>query len=118
MTPSRLDGRVASADQARIDEIEGLARDGGGAAVPGILARLESSSCTQDTDCCPGGEGCHFRCSYVPVESGGGTEVAQRCTLVDYAWCTHRFVDRSAQQGGGVVYLDRCNGFEGPDGAA
>lgn len=79
---------------------------------------IENSSCTQDTDCCPGGQGCNFRCSYVPVESGGGTEIAQRCTVVDYAWCSHRFVDRSAQQGDGFVYLDRCNGFEGPDGYA
>lgn len=79
---------------------------------------IENQGCTQDADCCPGGAGCHFRCSYVPVESGGGTEVAQRCTVVDYAWCSHRFVDRSAQQGGGFVYLDRCNGFAGPDGYA
>lgn len=79
---------------------------------------IENSGCTEDADCCPGGQGCDFRCSYVPVESGGGTEIAQRCTLVDYSWCTHRFVDRSAQAGGGFVYLDRCNGFEGPDGYA
>lgn len=79
---------------------------------------IEGTTCTADVDCCPGGTGCNFRCSYVPVDAGGGTEIGQRCTLVDYSWCTHRFVDRSAQAGDGFVYMDRCNGVEGPDGYA
>jgi hypothetical protein len=47
-----------------------------------------------------------------------GSVVEQRCALLDYAWCTHRYVDRSLHAGGDFVYLDRCNGYEGPDGYA
>lgn len=78
---------------------------------------VEGDPCAVDGDCCQGNN-CDYRCSYVPVESGQGTAIESRCTLVDYTWCTHRWVDRSATPGDGFVYMDRCNGFEGPDGYA
>lgn len=77
---------------------------------------VEGAPCEQDADCC---EDCDFRCSYVPVAEGEGTAIARRCTLLDYSWCTHRWVDRSAApEAADFVYLDRCNGREGPDGYA
>jgi hypothetical protein len=82
---------------------------------------LESEACSDDETCCPGGtDGCNFRCAPVIVDSDGpdGSAVEQRCALLDYSWCTHRYVDRSLHAGGDFVYLDRCNGYEGPDGYA
>lgn len=112
------DGACTEVKRARSSWLyAGLGSWGNSPQEAGALG-IESSDCTADADCCPGGEGCNFRCSYVPVASGDDTAIAQRCTLVDYSWCTHRFVDRSAQAGDGFVYLDRCNGFEGPDGYA
>ncbi|MCB9705457.1 MAG: YHYH protein [Myxococcales bacterium] len=82
---------------------------------------IEGSACTEDVECCGGDvNGCDFRCSFVSVEGGGeGSEIAKVCTLLDYSWCSHDFVDRSTNPGGaGFVYLDRCNGVEGADGYA
>ncbi len=83
---------------------------------------LEGAQCTDDAACCPGGVGtCNFRCADVLLADAGpdGTVAESRCALLDYSWCTHRFVDRSTHDGGDdFVYLDRCNGYEGPDGYA
>lgn len=82
---------------------------------------LEGTDCTDDTTCCPGGVGtCNFRCGNVLLDDAGpdGTLAASQCVLLDYSWCTHRFVDRSTHQDTDFVYLDRCNGYEGPDGYA
>jgi len=83
---------------------------------------VEGTACAVDDECCPGGvSGCDFRCSFVIGESDGaeGSALEKQCTLLDYSWCTHRHVDRSTHGGGDdFVYLDRCNGFEGPDGYA
>ena len=82
---------------------------------------VENQACSDDDTCCPGGtDGCNFRCAPVVVESDGadGSAVEHRCALLDYSWCTHRYVDRSLHAGGDFVYLDRCNGYEGPDGYA
>src|SRR5262249_41161353 len=81
---------------------------------------LENKPCTADTDCCPA-DNCNLRCAPVVVEDDGpdGSLVASRCALLDYSWCTHRFRDRSTHPGSDAfVYLDRCNGFTGPDGYA
>ncbi|MBK6576924.1 MAG: YHYH protein [Sandaracinaceae bacterium] len=91
--------------------------DAGEAAALGV----EGSSCTTDDDCCTGAD-CNFSCSVtvVPTSVGTNTEVGRRCVLVDYAWCTHQYVrrDEKLPAGEDYVYLDRCNGFEGPDGYA
>lgn len=82
---------------------------------------IEGSECLEDSECCSGDvEGCDFRCAYVVAEGGGdGTEVKKTCALLDYAWCTHRYVDRSVDPGTAeFVYLDRCNGVDGADGYA
>ncbi|MEZ4381212.1 MAG: YHYH protein [Nannocystaceae bacterium] len=89
---------------------------------PGEAASLgvEGASCVEDSECCDGDiDGCDFRCSYVVRGDAEGSEVAKVCALLDYAWCTHRYVDRSIDPGGDdFVYLDRCNGVEGADGYA
>ena len=76
--------------------------------------------CTTDDDCCTGAN-CHFSCS-VTVAGNGGTDtvVGRRCVLVDYSWCTHQYVRRDDKLPAGedYVYLDRCNGYDGPDGYA
>jgi len=82
---------------------------------------VEGTTCAADSACCPGGvAGCDFRCAPVLRDDDGpdGSVIESRCALLDYAWCTHRFVDRSLHAGGDFVYLDRCNGYEGPDGYA
>lgn len=96
----------------------GLSRWGDDPAEDLQLA-LEGQACAGDDDCCPGGQNCKLRCASVLVEDDGpaGSTVASRCVLLDYSWCTHQFVDRSTHPGGDdFVYLDRCNGYEGPDG--
>jgi hypothetical protein len=80
----------------------------------------ENQPCTVDTDCCDAND-CNFRCVPLVVDDPGpdGTAVASRCALLDYSWCTHRPRDRSGHAGSDrFVYLDRCNGFDGPDGYA
>lgn len=80
---------------------------------------VENNPCTSDDDC--GGTGSNFRCSPVLVDDAGpdGSVIESRCALLDYSWCTHRFVDRSTHPGGDAfLYLDRCNGHDGPDGYA
>lgn len=91
-------------------------------ADPGEDAALgvEGMPCSDDAECCGQGA-CNFQCSHAVFADGkapGGSLVDRRCVLVDYSWCTHGFVDRSADAPGDFVYLDRCNGFAGPDGFA
>jgi hypothetical protein len=84
---------------------------------------VEGTACSTDADCCGGSTGCNFKCNYAvfdaPANPGGTTE-GKRCVLLDYSWCTHRFVDRTTADTSAAkfVYLDRCNGHEGPDGYA
>jgi hypothetical protein len=81
---------------------------------------IENQPCTTDDECCAG-DNCDLRCSPVLVDDAGpdGSAVESRCTLLDYSWCTHQYVDRSVHPGAdNFVYLDRCNGREGPDGYA
>lgn len=79
---------------------------------------VENRACSSDDDCCEG-EGCNFRCAPLVVADGDGTAIESRCALLDYSWCTHRYVDRSAEvEQAEYVYLDRCNGHDGPDGYA
>lgn len=87
----------------------------------GAALATEGEACSDDAICCPGGtQNCDLRCAPVVVADDGadGSVVEKRCALMDYAWCTHRYVDRSLHAGGDFVYLDRCNGYEGPDGYA
>lgn len=81
----------------------------------------DGDECSDDTTCCPGGlQDCDLRCAPVltSTDDADGSAVGKRCAMLDYAWCTHRYVDRSLHAGGDFVYLDRCNGYEGPDGYA
>jgi hypothetical protein len=87
---------------------------------PGDALAVDNQACATDDDCCAG-DPCDYRCTPLVVDDPGpdGTAVELRCALLDYAWCTHRAVDRSAHPGGDAfVYLDRCNGLAGPDGYA
>jgi hypothetical protein len=89
---------------------------------PGEAANLavENQPCVADDDCCAGAD-CNYRCAPLLTQSAGadGTEVERRCALLDYAWCTHQYIDRTAHAPAqGFVYLDRCNGHDGPDGYA
>ncbi|NUP13245.1 MAG: YHYH protein [Polyangiaceae bacterium] len=92
---------------------------------PGEATALgsELGACDTDADCGCNGGTCDFYCKYVSVDdpaSSAGTSVRKACVLHAHAWCVHDFVDRSAvdTQSEPFVYLDRCNGYEGPDGYA
>ena len=81
---------------------------------------VENMACATDDDCCAD-DNCDFRCSPVLVDANDpdGSAVESRCTLFDYSWCTHQYVDRSVHPGSDqFVYLDRCNGLDGPNGYA
>ncbi len=88
------------------------------------LLNLEGRSCASDDDCCPDGEeDCEYVCHYETFEDSSeasGSKVAKACVLHDYSWCAHDYVDHSdvSPQDAGVVPLDMCNGYEGPDGYA
>ncbi len=84
---------------------------------------LEGQACTSDEDCCDGDPSCAFACNWAVFDepgAAGGTSAAKRCVAYDYSWCTHRWVDRGEGEDDGTnfVYLDPCNGYEGPDGYA
>ncbi|MFV8754153.1 YHYH protein [Nannocystaceae bacterium ST9] len=81
---------------------------------------LEGTACAEDSDCCPGGT-CNLTCAYAVFDDANapsGTTVDERCVVLDYSWCSHRYVDRGGEQASEFVYLDPCNGYEGPDGYA
>jgi hypothetical protein len=81
---------------------------------------LEGTACSEDADCCPGGS-CDLTCAWAVFDdpdAPGGTTVDERCVALDYSWCGHRYVDRGSEQPAEFVYLDPCNGYEGPDGYA
>ncbi|MCB9644389.1 MAG: YHYH protein [Myxococcales bacterium] len=84
---------------------------------------VEGKSCTALSDCCTDPQKCDFKCSYVVTEDASspeGSVVGKRCVLLDYSWCTHHYVDRSGvdTQQANFVYMDRCNGYKGPNGYA
>ena len=77
----------------------------------------EGTACTSDSDC----DADNFQCSWSVFDddnAAGGTTVAKRCVFVEYAWCTHTYVDRSSEDvsAANYVYLDRCNGLADADG--
>lgn len=81
---------------------------------------LEGMACSEDVDCCPGGT-CDLTCSFAvfdDADAADGSVIDERCVALDYSWCSHRYVDRGAEQPSEFVYLDPCNGYEGPDGYA
>lgn len=80
----------------------------------------EGNACSDDADCCSGGE-CELACNWAVFDDAGapgGSVVDKRCVVKDYSWCTHRYVDRGGEQADAFVYLDPCNGYEGPEGYA
>ncbi len=79
---------------------------------PGDTFAVEGMACSSDADCA----GEDFTCNW--VLTGDDSTASQRCMLIDYAWCTHRYADRSASARSDVVFLDRCNGTQGADGYA
>lgn len=79
--------------------------------------------CTNDATCCGAGSvvNCDLRCVPVVADDAtadGGTVVEKRCALLDYSWCANEYINRSSADVSATnfVYLDRCNGFDGPDG--
>ena len=115
------DGSCTDVRRARSSwTYEGLASWGNAPNEDQVLG-LDGDVCADDDACCPAGvDGCDYRCTPVVATAGNGTAIEHRCTLLDYSWCTSRFTDRTAADTSGetYVYLDRCNGFEGPDGYA
>lgn len=84
------------------------------------LLDLEGSSCAQDSDCCAGNS-CDLTCSHAVFDDAnapGGSTADKRCVALDYSWCSHRYVDRGGVEASDFVYLDPCNGYEGPEGYA
>ncbi len=84
------------------------------------LLDLEGTPCAENLDCCPGGT-CDLTCSFAVFDDAnapGGSVVDERCVVLDYAWCSHRYVDRGGEAPSEFVYLDPCNGYEGPEGYA
>ncbi len=87
--------------------------------------RVEGLACTDTEECCadtPDGEFCDFGCNNVVVDGeNAGSDVQQICTNVRYAWCTRGYEEGLADEdvsGEEFVYLDRCNGYDSPDGFA
>jgi hypothetical protein len=116
------DGSCTSVRRARSSwSYTGLNAWGNDANEAAVLGN-EGKACSKDSDCCSGND-CHMSCSYTVVEDAGaqgGTLAEKRCALTDYAWCTHRYAEPSelVPEGVNFAYLDRCNGYEGPDGYA
>jgi hypothetical protein len=114
------DGSCATVKRARSSWVYGgLSTWSGGSPSP-ILAK-EGQSCSQTSDCCPDGGTCKFKCSFAvfpDASAPGGTVSDQRCVLLDYSWCANQYVDRTTQDVSATnfVYMDRCNGYQGPDG--
>jgi hypothetical protein len=116
------DGSCTSVRKARsgwvYDGLSSWGADAGESAALGV----EGRACASDGECCSAAT-CHFSCSYTVRDdagAAGGSTADKRCVLKDYGWCTHRFQARAEASPGdaGFVYMDRCNGFEGPDGYA
>jgi hypothetical protein len=83
----------------------------------------EGSTCTTDDDCCGGDPACNFACNFAVFDdpaAPGGSTAEKRCVAFDYSWCTHRWVERddADDDATNFVYLDPCNGYDGPDGYA
>jgi len=114
------DGACTELRRARSGWIyEGLARWGSDAGEAAALGN-DGKVCNSDADCCTGAN-CHLRCASSLFADAGASEgvvADQRCVTVDYSWCTSRYLAQTdpAPAGSDFVYLDRCNGFEGPDG--
>lgn len=82
----------------------------------------EGVSCSVSSDCCTGAT-CRYVCSwgvFSDSSAPGGSVADKRCVLRDYTWCANRFSDHSETDvsSANFVYMDRCNGFDGPDGYA
>jgi hypothetical protein len=112
-------GNCTSIKRARSSyEYAGLGRWGDDPDESAALG-LEGQPCSSDDDC----DDSHFQCTwgvYDDAGSPGGTAVEKRCVMVQYAWCTNEYVDRSAEDVSATdfVYLDRCNGITDADGYA
>jgi hypothetical protein len=83
----------------------------------------EGTGCTTDDDCCGGDPACNFACNWAVFDepsAPGGSTAEKRCVAFDYSWCTHRWMQRdaAADDATNFVYLDPCNGYDGPDGYA
>jgi hypothetical protein len=80
---------------------------------------LEGTPCSSDNDC----DDEHYQCAWAAFDDDtapGGSVVDRRCVMVNYAWCTNAYVDRSGENVSSTnfVYLDRCNGLTSTDGYA
>jgi hypothetical protein len=119
-TERNQDGSCATVKRARSSwAYKGLSSWASG--TPSSSLSKEGTSCTQLSDCCPSGGTCNYKCSFAVFDdssAAGGSSAGRRCVLLDYSWCANRYVDRSQQDvsAANFVYMDRCNGFEGPDG--
>jgi Notch-like protein len=83
------------------------------------FATKEGTACTQDSQCGTSGQ---LECAWSVFSDSGAaqTVVEKRCVALNYAWCTHSYVNRSSVSAdtAGVAYLDRCNGITSADGYA
>lgn len=89
----------------------------GNDALESDLLSTDNMSCSTDSDC--GSD--DMKCNYTVVDDPlaiGGTAVAKRCTLIDYGWCSHPYINRAEQDmtNAEFIYADQCNGVETSDG--
>lgn len=117
-TKHKADGSCETVKRARSSWVyDGLKNWGEDAKEQSALGK-EGTTCTSDNDCCAGTTGkCHFKCKYGVTDDSnapGGTAVAKRCMLLEYSWCTHRYIHRASQDTSqqNFAYLDRCNGYQ------
>ena len=113
------DGTCATLKRVRSSWVyQGLKAWGDGAGEAAVLG-AENTPCEADADC--SGDGVDYFCRDVVYEGEGGMpDVGRRCVQAEYSWCSHRYVDhtRFNVADEDFVLLDRCNGYEGPDGYA
>ncbi len=116
------DGSCADVRRAQTAWVyAGLSRwgqeDGAEEDADGVLD-AEGQSCAADSDCCadPDSDSCRMVCALETFASDTGPVVDRRCVVRDYGWCTHEV--QALPEPDEAVTLDRCNGYEGPDGYA
>lgn len=86
------------------------------------LEALEGKACEETSDCCDDDDRmCDFACNYVVTDGDdAGSSVQKMCTFLRHSWCVREHVDMTEQDTSAqnFVYMDMCNGHDGPDGFA
>jgi hypothetical protein len=113
------DGSCSSVKRARTSWLYAGIAAQSSAPNPELLA-VEGKACEETSDCCAE-RPCDFACNnVVTAGDNAGSQVEKVCTFVRQAWCSREYTnmedkDVSTQN---FVYLDVCNGYNGPDGFA